>query len=100
MDDYIQTPDGRKLGRMDHIFKGLGSIKEAQVIQEKQSHCRVRIVVKPGSGQLDEKLLKENFFSRVGEGMDLTLEIVNEIPRGVNGKFKGVINELALRNII
>ncbi|HET8850038.1 MAG TPA: hypothetical protein VFM78_09135 [Marinobacter sp.] len=44
IDDYIETPDGRKIGRIDHIFKGMSGIKEAQVVQDAPDHCTIRVV--------------------------------------------------------
>ena len=34
VDDLIITPDGRRVGRLDPVFKGLGTIQRAQIIQE------------------------------------------------------------------
>lgn len=91
-DDYVVTPDGRRLGRMDHIFKGLESIKEAQVIQDRQDHCTLKIVPHTDKQSINEPLLETNFHSRAGQDMHLTIEYVQRIPRGNNGKFKGVLS--------
>ncbi len=33
IEDYVVTPDGRRIGRMDHVFKDALLVKEAQILQ-------------------------------------------------------------------
>ncbi|WP_166264783.1 phenylacetate--CoA ligase family protein [Marinobacter caseinilyticus] len=99
VDDYIETPDGRRIGRMDHIFKGVAGIREAQVIQDRPDHCLIKIVEKNYNIKLDKELLKNNFISRTGPEIKIDIEVVKNIPRGSNGKFKSVINEVTLNEI-
>ncbi|MEQ5814959.1 phenylacetate--CoA ligase family protein [Marinobacter sp. NFXS11] len=91
LDDYIETPDGRRIGRIDHIFKGLRGIKEAQVIQETDEHCRILIVKDSDESSLNEHTLRENFHARTGPEMKLLIEYTCQIPRAANGKFKSVV---------
>ena len=94
IDDYIETPDGRRIGRMDHIFKGVSGIREGQLIQEATNHCKARIVLQPNSTALTTEKLIKNFHSRTGNSMTLSLEVCTDIPKGANGKFRSVINNL------
>jgi phenylacetate-CoA ligase len=91
LDDYIETPDGRRIGRIDHIFKGLTGIKEAQVIQETDEYCRILIVKESAESSLNEHVLQENFHARIGPEMKLFIEYTSQIPRAANGKFKSVV---------
>tara|TARA_B100002003_G_scaffold182052_2_gene170270 strand:- start:11153 stop:12520 length:1368 start_codon:yes stop_codon:yes gene_type:complete len=93
LDDYIETPDGRRIGRIDHIFKGLTGIKEAQVIQESRTDCTVLIVKDVNAKEINESTLEENFFSRVGNHLNLTIRYTQFIPRSANGKLKSVIRK-------
>src|SRR5690554_3733429 len=95
LDDYVVTPDGRRLGRMDHIFKGLEAIREAQIVQDAPDHCTLRIVPQRDSKTVSEKLIESNFHSRAGAQMRLSIAYVESIPRGRNGKFKGVVREFS-----
>jgi len=90
-DDYIQTPDGRRLGRMDHIFKGVRGIREAQIIQTAPDRCTVKLVPEGLLEPSDSDTIRANFRKRVADAMVLTIEPVESIPRGRNGKFKNVI---------
>ena len=95
VDDYITTPDGRRIGRIDHIFKGIRGILEAQVIQDESDHCTIKLV--PSSTYVPKSeitTISENFSARTGGKLRLDIDIVKSIPRGPNGKFKGVAREI------
>jgi len=91
LDDYIETPDGRKIGRIDHIFKGLNGISEAQVVQDAADHCTIKVIAQSALPEAEIDTLKHNFSARTGGTLRLTIETVVSIPRGPNGKFKSVL---------
>lgn len=88
MDDVLISIDGRRVGRMDPIFKADIPIKEAQIIQEKNDQVRLRFV--PVDGYDHDDVLIRLIQERLGL-MQVILEKVDRIPRGANGKFKAVI---------
>lgn len=91
VDDPIQLTDGRSIGRLDHIFKDVEGILEAQIRQERRD--AVTILVVPGTGFNDRTrhTLHSNARHRLGEGIALEIRLVDAIPRTGNGKFKGVV---------
>lgn len=93
IDDYIETPDGRKIGRIDHIFKGLTGIIEAQVIQKAPDKCVVKIAVAKTNSAVDFQIIISNLRDRTFPGMNVEIEIVDHIPKGPNGKFRSVIRQ-------
>ena len=88
MDDVLISIDGRRVGRMDPIFKADIPIKEAQIIQEKNDQIRLMFV--PADGFDHDDVLINLIQDRLGP-MKVILEAVDRIPRGPNGKFKAVI---------
>lgn len=92
-DDLVVTPDGRRLGRLDPIFKGGLPLHEAQIVQETENRLRLRLVPAPGYGEDTEKELRRRFGERVGE-MELVIEKVGRLERGRNGKLRGVVSLL------
>ncbi|OHY82213.1 phenylacetate--CoA ligase family protein [Marinobacter sp. AC-23] len=92
IDDYIETSDGRLIGRIDHIFKGIDGIREAQVVQY-QPGCAAIKLVRDGSANFNESNLIFNCKQRLGDDFRVVVEHVSEIPRGRNGKFRSVIRE-------
>lgn len=91
-DDYIVTADGRKVGRLDPIFKGLDSVKLAQIVQTDLNRVELRVV--PGStyNSEDRSILMKELSSRLGETMTVEVLEVADIPKTANGKIKSVIS--------
>lgn len=90
IDDYLETTDGRKIGRVSQIFKGLPGIREAQVIQEKTGSVIFRVVPDGTGSDFKDGLIK-NAKLRLGNDFSFRIQYVDEIPRGVNGKFRFVL---------
>lgn len=90
VDDYIETIDGRLIGRIDHIFKGVIGIKEAQVRQNTPGRATI-VIVKNGFEAIDEDLLKNNLRERAGQNFEIEICYEKLIFRGYNGKFRSVI---------
>lgn len=98
IDDVIITRDGRRIGRLDPVFKSDLPIREAQIIQESLETIRVLCV--PAAGFLDKtrKDLAERLQERVGD-MKIEVEITDHIARTANGKFKAVVSQLKKENL-
>ncbi len=94
MDEVVITREGRMIGRLDPIFKGLSGIRETQIVQEDLDHLVIRLVKGEGySKQVGAKLAKE-LVARVGGGMQIRVEEMKEIPREASGKFRSVISHV------
>jgi phenylacetate-CoA ligase len=94
MDDILMMAEGQPIGRLDPIFKGRTNIYETQIVQNDLFHLLIRMVVDESFTQEDEDNLKYELHKRVGEGIDITILKVNEIPKDKNGKFKSVISNV------
>lgn len=90
IDDFLDTKDGRRIGRVSQVFKGLPGIKEAQIFQEKAGWATLR-VVRDESGTDNEEQLVRNAQARLGNDFRFRIEYREFIPRGKNGKFRFVI---------
>jgi phenylacetate-CoA ligase len=92
-DDVLLTVDGRRIGRLDPIFKGGLPIREAQIVQEALDCVLLRFVPAPEYTAEDGKTMVKRIRERMGK-IEVILEAVNEIPRSANGKFRSVICNL------
>lgn len=90
IEDFVVTPDGRYVGRLDHVFKGADRVFEAQLVQDRVEELRVRIVPRPGFGEADRAAIEEELRFRLGPSIGLRFELVDAIERGANGKFRFV----------
>jgi phenylacetate-CoA ligase len=94
-DDVLYTADGRRIGRLDPVFKGRLPVREAQIIQERLNRVRVRFVPAPGYTPDAGISIAERLRDRMGP-IEVVLDPVDEIPRTNNGKFRAVINALPI----
>jgi phenylacetate-CoA ligase len=92
-DDMVTTADGRRVGRLDTVFKSDLPIREAQIVQEAVDHLRIRYVVDRGFSPDSARRLEQLVRERVGD-VRITLEAVDAIPRAPNGKFRAVISRV------
>ncbi|MEO1366051.1 MAG: AMP-binding protein, partial [Acidobacteriota bacterium] len=94
VDDVIVTPDGRRVGRLDPVFKADLPMLEAQIIQENEATVRLRYVPEPGLDDAGRRRLEASLRRRSESrlpGMDAVVEAVDSIPRGAQGKFRAVV---------
>ena len=92
LDDMLKLKSGRLIGRVDHIFKGLENIIEAQVLQQTMESILIRLVVDKCFSENTLRKLVSNAKERFGDEVDVQAEIVSEIRRTRTGKFKGVVS--------
>jgi phenylacetate-CoA ligase len=86
--------DGSMVGRMDHIFKDLVNIREAQIVQKAPGQIQIRIVRGAFYGNDDEQRLLTQIRKRLGTETEVSLEYWESLPRGSGGKLRFVISSL------
>jgi len=95
-DDVLLTRDGRRIGRLDPVFKADMPIVEAQIIQESLERVRIRYVPAAGYTPQVGELMAERLRQRMG-AVEVLLEAVDQVPRQPNGKFRAVVSLLERR---
>lgn len=93
IDDVVVTPDGRRVGRLDTVFKSDLPIVEAQVVQESLAHLTVKVVEEDGFDERTRAEIAARLRERVGP-MNIRVQSVPGIPRGPNGKFRAVVSRI------
>ena len=95
-DDTVLALDGRRVGRLDPVFKSDIPIQEAQIVQEALDFFRVLIIATPSFTFAHERALVSALQERVGT-VRVQVERVASIPRSANGKFRAVISRVGSR---
>jgi phenylacetate-CoA ligase len=95
IEDYIRTPDGRLVGRLDHLFKDATHVREAQLEQQRVEELIIRIVKADGFTEKEEAIIRHEARQRLGERIQIRFEYVSAIPRTTNGKFRFVVSGLS-----
>ncbi len=93
-DNYLVTPSGALIGRLDHVFKGARHIVEAQLVQEVVDRVEVRIVPDRDFAREDAEYVRKKLQERVGSRMQVAIKIVDRIPRSKAGKFRAVVSRV------
>ena len=91
---YIELANGVRFGRLDHIFKDLVNVREAQIRQTVVGAIEVLVVKGAGFGDGDEARLLREFRSRLGDELQITVRYVDRIDRTGAGKLRFVVSEL------
>ena len=94
LEDYVVRRDGSMVGRMDHIFKDLVNVREAQIVQEVPGRISIRVVRGAGYSDADEKRLRSETIKRLGSEMEIGIQYCEFIPRGRGGKLRFVVSTL------
>jgi phenylacetate-CoA ligase len=96
IEDYILTPEGRFVGRLDHLFKDAKYVKNAQIVQNDLYTIIVRIEKENGySKKIEQAILKEARI-RLGKTIDIQFQYVKEMYREPSGKLKFVVQNINL----
>ena len=93
-EDYVLTPDGRRIGRLDHIFKDMVNIKECQIFQEHVERVVFRVVRGKEYTGKDEKMLLREARTRLGNRIVIDIDYVEAIERTSQGKLRFVISKI------
>lgn len=93
-DDYIVTPEGAQIARLDYLFKDALNVKEAQIIQERLGEIRILVVRRNAYGAKDELAIRQDIKSWLSPTLKVQFDYVDEIPREANGKFRAVLSRL------
>jgi phenylacetate-CoA ligase len=90
----VRTPDGRFIGRLDHLFKDVHHIREAQIIQTRLDELVLRVVKADGFNSNDEQIILKEARMRLGDAMSIRFEFVDAIDRTAAGKFRFIVSQL------
>lgn len=93
-EDYVVLRNGARVGRMDHIFKDLVSIREAQIFQCEPGRITIRVVRGSAYTSADEQRLLGEARQRLGEDTGIDVRYVEKLPRSPTGKLRFVVSEL------
>lgn len=98
LDDEVVTPEGRRVGRLDPVFKADLPIREAQIVQVSLERVALRVVPAPGFGRRHEEDLRKRLRARLGPTMEIAVERVERLPRGKAGKLRAVVGLAGARD--
>ena len=97
-EDLLTLKDGRLISPsvLTHPFKPLDCIEGSQIVQTAPDAVSVKIIAGSGYTDWHTQHLTTELQSRLGEGVHITIEMVDQLEHSPNGKFKWVISHVPL----
>ncbi len=92
-DDLVITPDGRRIGRLDPVFKADLPLVEAQIHQIALDRLVVRVVPGTGYDRRVAEVVAVRLRDRVGD-VEVEVVEVDAIPRTAANKFRAVVSDV------
>ncbi|YCM42634.1 hypothetical protein V2O64_15080 [Verrucomicrobiaceae bacterium 227] len=96
-EDYIILADGTQVGRLDHLFKDVKGVAEAQLIQEKEGELLALLVKNVHFTDQTLIQLNQEVAQRFADKLHFTIEFTDKIQRTKSGKLRFVVNKLIQR---
>lgn len=92
--DYLIAPDGAHITGIDHIPRGVENIIRSQVIQDDLHTVRILVVPGPEFSEVQVEQLLANAAIKLPPEMNVTVEVVEQLERGRQGKIPFVIRRV------
>jgi phenylacetate-CoA ligase len=97
-DDVLVTPEGHHVGRLDPIFKTVGTLDATRIVQDAADHIRVEMVSARDLSAPELQSLREQLRHRLGPTMKIDFRRVPQLERTIGGKLRSVVNLTAARS--
>ena len=90
--DFVVSEDGTVMHALAVIYavRDVPGVKNFKVLQEDRSHIRVFLIPENGFSQEAEEKIRTRLAARLGKGVRISIERVDEIPRSRSGKHRYV----------
>ena len=92
--DFVVAADGTLMHGLAliYVLRDLPEIASFKIIQESRQQVRVQIVAASPLTPVIEERIRNGFRARLGQGVDVRIEPVHEIPPERSGKFRYVVS--------
>jgi phenylacetate-CoA ligase len=93
-EDLLVAADGRLVSPsvLTGVFKRSTPVGRSQIVQREAGEITVRVVKLDGYSQDDERAIERGFRARLGAGLRIRFEYVDDIPCSSRGKYRWVIS--------
>jgi phenylacetate-CoA ligase len=94
--DFIRAADGTMMHGLAliYVLRDVESVETFKIIQESKTLLRVLLVANADFSDTDNMTILSGLQKRMGAGVDVVIERVDEIPAEKSGKFRFVVNKI------
>ncbi len=95
--DFVVAQDGTVMHGLAliYVIRDLPDVKEFKIVQESLDLTRVFLITESGLNPESRQGIVVGFKRRLGEGVDIQVECVDEIPKEASGKFRYIVSKVA-----
>lgn len=92
--DFVVAQDGTVMHGLAlvYVVRDLPNIAKFKIVQESVDHTRVLLVVETGFDHGKEEQIRAAMAQRLGQGVRIDIEFVDDIPAEASGKYRYVIS--------
>ena len=92
--DFVISQDGNVMHGLAliYILRDIQSIKEFKIIQETKETTRILLIADDSFSSSDSEMIIAGFKARLGDGVTVEVDLVENIPAEKSGKFRYVIS--------
>ena len=96
--DFVIAQDGTVMHALSMIYavRDVPGVSHFKILQESLEHTRVLLVAGEGYTRDREALIRDRLRQRLGDDVEVTMELVDEIPRSRSGKHRYVESRVSL----
>ena len=78
-----------------YVIRDLAGVQSFKIVQESKTATRVLLVVDAAFDPANRDAIAAGFKRRLGDAVDVTVELVDSIPAEKSGKFRYVVSHVA-----
>ena len=95
--DFVVSQNGNVMHGLAliYVLRGMEGIKEFKIIQESKDLTRILLVADQEFSAREQQAIEQGFRQRLGQNVDIIIEIVGTIPAEKSGKFRYVVSHAA-----
>ncbi|HEU4855154.1 MAG TPA: phenylacetate--CoA ligase family protein, partial [Nitrosospira sp.] len=95
--DFLVAQDGTVIHGLAliYILRDVTGISNFKIIQESLNLTRISVVLDSALGPETIAKIEQGFKARLGQGVDIVIEEIAEIPQEKSGKFRYVVSKVA-----
>jgi phenylacetate-CoA ligase len=93
--DFVIAKDGTVMHGLAlvYVVRDIEGIAKFKIVQESTEHVRVLLVADPRFDRGEVVRIKEGMMRRMGEGVRIDVEFVDDIPAERSGKYRYVVSK-------
>lgn len=96
--DFVVAHDGTVMHGLAliYVIREVEGVEQFKIVQENRVHTRILLVTNDRFTPESHQRVKKGMEDRLGAGVRVEIQEVNEIPREASGKYRYVVSKVAL----